>query len=87
VKVAVWDNYVRGTSGTIMHFDILVPAELMQKEVIYNYGQKYLTEKGQHGQRLDTNECKFCHIEEATPEMLDSINTKGFHIIEMEGCN
>lgn len=87
MKIAVWDTYVTKKDGGIMHFDILVPPEIKDAGVVYDYGRKYLAEKKQEGQELDAKECNFCHIGEATTEMKNSIAGKGYHIIEMEGCN
>jgi hypothetical protein len=86
MQVAVWDTYVIKKDGTVMHFDILVPDKLKDEEIIYNYGKNYLTTKNQQGQSLASKECHFCHIEEATEEMLSSISEKGYYIIEMQGC-
>ena len=36
---------------------------------------------------MTSKECRFCHIEEATPEMKQAIEGKGYYIIEMENCN
>lgn len=69
-----------------MHFDILVPDNVDAKEQIYSYGQKYLATKGQQGQTLASNECRFCHIEMATAEIEESVNATGYFIIEMQGC-
>jgi hypothetical protein len=87
MNIAVWDTYVTRTNGVVMHFDILVPHEIKSTEIIFDYGRQYLKAKGQEGQRLNSNECRFCHIEEASAEIRASIETKGYHIIEMEGCN
>jgi Domain of unknown function (DUF2024) len=87
MQVAVWDTYVTKKDGTVMHFDILVPAKLKDEEMIYNYGKDFLTTKNQQGQPLASKECRFCHIEEATEEIVSSINEKGYYIIEMQGCN
>ncbi|MEM9075634.1 MAG: DUF2024 family protein [Bacteroidota bacterium] len=35
---------------------------------------------------LSSNECKFCHIERATEEMVALFEKEGFAIIEMENC-
>jgi len=69
-----------------MHFDILVPLEIKDKEVIYNYGKQYLQEKNQYGQPISSQECKFCHVEQATAAIEKSIMEKGYYIIEMQGC-
>lgn len=87
MKVAVYDTYVTRKDGTMMHFDILVPHDLKDQNCIHTFGQEYLKEKGQEGQQLSSKECKFCHVEQATDQMLASINSKGYYTIEMEGCN
>lgn len=71
-----------------MHFDILVPTELvLQEEKVHEYGKQYLATKGQAGQPLVTSECRFCHIEEATEDIVADISRQGYSIIEMQGCN
>ena len=87
MKVAVWDTYVQKKDGSIMHFDILVPEDLKNEETIYNFGKDYLATKAQEGQPLTATQCRLCHIENATEEVIKSIDSKGFSIIEMEGCN
>ena len=52
MKVAVWDTYVKKKDGTVMHFDIIAPAEEKDETVIYKYGMDYLKSKSQHGQNL-----------------------------------
>lgn len=86
MHVSVYDTYVTRTDGAIMHFDILVPSTLTSQATIHQYGKTYLATKGQTGQPLTTKECQFCHIEQATDEVLASITSQGFHIIEMQGC-
>lgn len=87
MKVRVWDTYVERTDGKTMHFDILAPENVDSPEQIYAYGKSYLKLKGQEGQTLDASECKFCHIEQASEEIVKSIAKQGFHIIEMQNCN
>ena len=73
--------------GKIMHFDILVPSNLEDKSVIFNFGHLYLKDKSFKTNDITTQICKFCHIEQATPQIIEDINLKGFSIIEMENCN
>ncbi|SDC05982.1 DUF2024 family protein [Niabella drilacis] len=87
MQVTVWDTYVTRMDGLIMHFDILVPVAINDAAVIYGYGKEYLKTKGQEAQSLTSKECQFCHIEEASPEIKKSVKAKGYHIIEMQGCN
>lgn len=85
MKAAVFDTYVKKPDNTIMHFDIIVPddTEFTQVQV---YGKAYLGSKGINDLALTTNECKFCHIEEASAELEASITAHGFGIIELNNC-
>jgi len=87
MKVSVWDTYVKRDDGKIIHFDILVPSNFTNKVDIFNFGNEYLSTKPFSTKELSTKECKFCHIENATQEIEDSIKEKGYFIIEMENCN
>lgn len=87
MQVAVWDTYLTKKDGTIMHFDIIVPSHIEDEEKIYTFGKDYLQSKKQEIQPLTAKECSFCHIEEATDEMVLSIQQKGYYIIEMQNCN
>lgn len=86
-KVNVWDTYVTKKNGQIMHFDIIVPVEVSDTSIIYNYGKEYLKTKGQEGQPLSSKQCKLCHIEQLQPDWAADISEKGYFIIEMEGCS
>jgi len=87
MKVSVWDTYVKREGGKIMHFDILVPNKLKNEKIIYSYGQEFLKSKPFYTGELSSKECRFCHIEQATDEMITLIKRNGFFILEMENCN
>jgi len=87
MKITVWDTYVKREDGITMHFDILVPGDLKDEQAIFNFGLDYLKTKSIMSIELTANECRFCHIEQATQEMIVSINKKGYAIIEMANCN
>ena len=87
MEVSVWDTYVKRDDNKIMHFDILVPSKQEDKSVIFNYGNLYLNSKPFKNSKLTTQVCRFCHIEQATLEIIEDIKAKGFSIIEMENCN
>ena len=70
-----------------MHFDILVPNTLVDLEQIYGYGREYLKVKGQDGRPLSGNECRFCHTMVIQDTALEEIKTKGYHIVEIDGCS
>ena len=85
MKVAVYDTHVTKNDGGVMHFDIVVPDGLSYEKVI-EFGKAYLKGAGQERQPLSAKECAFCHIEQASPAVNESIRIQGFHIIEMDGC-
>lgn len=87
MKVSVWDTYVKREDGLTMHFDILVPSTLIDKEKIFEFGESYLKSKPFKSGNLTSKECEFCHMEEATEPIIDAIKNKGYYIIEMENCN
>ena len=86
MKTAVFDTYVRRPDEVLMHFDIIVQ-EGTDYEAVQRYGRRYLSGKGYEGLRLSPKECRFCHIEEASTEMQESIKQQGYFILEMQGCN
>ncbi|MEW7293071.1 DUF2024 family protein [Aquimarina sp. 2304DJ70-9] len=87
MKVSVWDTYVPRKNGTIMHFDIVVPSNVKDEQIIFEYGKEYVKTKEYEAYDLATKECRFCHIEQATHEMISKIQEKGYFIIEMEHCD
>lgn len=86
MKVAVWDTYVTKENGVIMNFDIMVPDSLQNEKIIYGYGKEYLRSKAIVGYELTSNECSFCHVEQATEEMIQRIQEKGYYILELRNC-
>ena len=87
MKVSVWDTYVRRNDGRRMHFDILVPSDLKDERTVFGFGTDYLKKKAVENHDLTTNECRFCHIEQASAEMVKEIDKRGYAIIEMENCD
>lgn len=87
MKISVWDTYVKLDDGKMMHFDIIVSSNLTDEKVIFSYGQEYLNLKHIKSSGITTNECRFCHIEQATGEMIEQIQNRGYYILEMENCN
>ncbi len=85
MECSVFDTYVNTTQGGLMHFDIIVPVGTAD-EVVFKFGKEYLGKKGQSDAHLSTEECKFCHIEKAELHVEEAIHTKGYYILEMEGC-
>ena len=87
MKVAIWDTYVQRKGGKIMHFDIVVPETVKEQEIIFKFGAHYLAGKGEAGHILKSDECRFCHVSAAPPNIVADIEAKGYSIIEMENCN
>ncbi len=87
MKISVWDTYVKRADGMIMHFDILVPTTITDEKTIFDFGMHYLLSKPFQTNQLTANECRLCHIEQATDTMISSIKKDGYAIIEMENCN
>lgn len=87
MKVSVYDTYVDRKDGKKMHFDILVQQGEKDVDKILNYGREYLATKQMADATLTTNESKFCHIEDAKPNVEADISSKGYSIVEMENCN
>jgi hypothetical protein len=85
MQVAVFDTYVTKKDGTVMHFDIIVPAGIDESDV-YKFGDIYLKRKGQEGQVLSAKQCQFCHVEHLQSFMEKDIEMNGFYILEMKGC-
>jgi len=86
MKAAIWDTYVTKKDGSIMHFDIIVPEETKEASRIHAYGKEYLKAKGQEGQGLTSNKCNFNPVEMVSTENKQSIEGKGYYIVEREGC-
>lgn len=68
-----------------MHFDVVVPDGTSQEQAL-EFAAEYLVSVGQAGQQCGARECQFCHTEQATAEIQNSIRSNGYHIIAMEGC-
>lgn len=80
----VFDTYVTSLNGRLMHFDIIVPSGTA-RETAVAFGQKYLAEVGVEEGEVTAEQCRFCHVEQATPQMQQAIEQKGYFILAMEG--
>ncbi|MCS4225946.1 DUF2024 family protein [Sphingobacterium sp. BIGb0165] len=87
MKVTVWDTYVKKQNGETMHFDIIAPEYIREEAIIHQMGKEYLATKQHADLQLTAKECRLCHQEIASAEMLESLHAKGYFIIEMEGCD
>lgn len=86
MRISVYDTYVQRPDGRRMHFDILVPSEVTDRETILRFGHTYLAAKGLQPAELKPEKCNYCHMESASPEVEQEITESGFAIIEMEHC-
>lgn len=81
----VFDTYVTRPDGRLMHFDVIVPAGTEQAAALA-FGQAYLADVGVLDSTVTAERCRFCHVEQATPEMAQTITEQGYFILAMEGC-
>ncbi|QGZ63363.1 DUF2024 family protein [Paraburkholderia acidisoli] len=89
MKIAVFDTYVDRPDGRRMHFDILVRDQPADKapELVLSHGRRYLAAKGVPATALEARECRFCHVESATPAIEAEVERIGFAIIELQHCD
>lgn len=81
----VFDTYVTRENGQRMHFDVIVPSGTLPT-VAQAFGQAYLEAVGVTDGRVTAERCRFCHVEQATPEMERAIEEQGYFIVALEGC-
>lgn len=87
MRIAVFDTYVRRPDGRTMHFDILVRDEGRDHAAVIAHGKAYLAAKGIAGDALTARECRFCHVEAASPAIQRDIERTGFSVIELQHCD
>jgi len=87
MKIAVWDTYVKRANGNIMHFDILVPVYVTDEKAVFRFGMDYLKTKSFQTNQITSKECRLCHIEHASEQIVTAIEKNGYSIIEIENCN
>jgi NifB/MoaA-like Fe-S oxidoreductase len=85
MQCAVYDTYVQKKDGKTMHFDVVVEHNTSHEKAL-EFGKMYLESVGQGGQKITSEECQFCHIQQAPPVVEKSIIQQGFYIQKMEGC-
>ncbi|GJM35209.1 MAG: hypothetical protein DHS20C18_42100 [Saprospiraceae bacterium] len=83
MKVAVFDTYVKKSDGNTAHFDILVPEAKYTHDEVIAFGRQYLESINEENSTLTAKECRFCHLESPGPEVMQSIEEKGYFILEM----
>lgn len=81
----VFDTYVTRPDGQMIHFDVIVPTGTEQAAAVA-FGQAYLAGMGVTDSAVTADLCRFCHVEQATPEIAQAIAEQGCFILAMEGC-
>ena len=85
MRVDVYDTYATTAEGQVIHFDVLI-ASGRDSQKAYEHAEYWLRSINQENVLLRQEECRFCHQENASASIARDIETKGFHIIQMEGC-
>lgn len=84
MQIHVYDTYVKAKDGHTMHFDVFTAEKDDQKAVAF--AEEWLTSIGEGGITVSSNECRFCHSQQAPDDVVESINQQGYYIYKMEGC-
>jgi len=84
MDIQVFDTWVDGSNGQ-MHFDVYMPKGKSVNEAI-NSAKQFLKSIGQEKAKVTTEECSFCHVQQAQPNQEKEIKEKGYFIYKMSGC-
>ena len=84
MDIHVYDTYVKNKNGDIMHFDVITDVQELEKAL--EYAKQWLATIGEGDAKVTGEECRFCHTQEAPPQVVNEIKEKGFFIQKMEGC-
>jgi hypothetical protein len=85
MKIDVYDTYLKGRNGELVHFDVFVPMDT-PKEKAFKAAKTWLSSVDLNANDLKQDLCAFCHSEIANPEVHRVIEREGFYILQMEGC-
>lgn len=84
MDIHVYDTYVKAKDGHTMHFDVFTAVKDDQKAI--EFAKKWLTSIGEGEALVTSKECRFCHIQGASDQVIEAINKDGYFIYKMEGC-
>ena len=84
MEIHVYDTYVTANDGHTMHFDVFTAEKNDQKAI--TYAKQWLASIGENDAVVSSNECRFCHSQNAPDDAIESINQQGYFIYKMEGC-
>lgn len=86
MEISVYDTVFKKEDGTLIKFDVLVPAACADLEKIYSYANSFLHEERISAKNLiSADECVFCHIEVATEAIENDIRKKGYSVFRHWG--
>jgi len=80
----VFDTYVKGKNGHIMHFDVITDKNDLEKSI--SFAKEWLKSIGEQDVIITAKECRFCHTQSVSKEIEIEIMTDGYFIVKMEGC-
>lgn len=84
MEIHVYDTYVKARDGHTLHFDVFTAEPDLDKAI--GYAREWLASIGEGDAVVSSNECQFCHSQQAPPGVTDSIRRQGYFIYRMEGC-
>ena len=84
MKVDVYDTYAYTSEGDLLHFDVLLPSSNGERAA--DYAREWLQNIGINIDRINQDQCRFCHTEAANPEVKKQVKKHGYFILQMEGC-
>lgn len=84
MEIHVFDTYVTASDGHTMHFDVFTSENDLKKAI--GYAKKWLDSINETDAQVTSNECRFCHSQNAPTNVIDDIRQHGFYIYKMEGC-
>lgn len=84
MQIHVYDTYVQTTQFGEIHFDVITDKKDFNKAL--EYGKKYLESIGEGKAKMTSEECTFCHSQNAPKEVEDAIKKQGYFIQKMQGC-
>lgn len=86
MEISLYDTVFRKDDGKLIKFDIIVPSELKDVKIIYQFGNEFLKEEGIMAKKLiSAEECDFCHMEIANEKVKGEIKEKGYSIFKHWG--
>jgi len=88
MNVDVYDTYALTEDGHRMHFDVFLPAGGGARcdEKAADIARRWLHSIGINPDRIELEQCRYCHSEAVNPEASKQLVSQGWFILPMEGC-